>query len=224
MGIFEFEGLVALKPRERMMEGGERSLSNEELIAILLRTGGDGKDVLELSREIVQKFPTLRELSNAAIEELMSIKGVGVAKATSLKAALELGKRLHEELVKPKRRLKKPEDVLTICEDLKFESKEILRIIGVDGSLGYISHKDFTSSLSSAVELSKRDIFKFLIRIDAVGFFMVHNHSSSPKPSDEDIRLTRSLKKAGEVLDIKLVDHVIIGPKGFTSFLKEGLI
>ncbi len=213
-----------MKPRERMLSGGEESLSNEELLAILLRTGGNGKSVLELASEILKEFPSLLDLASASLDEMMAIKGVGLAKATSLKAALELGKRLHLEMSKVPRKIKTPRDVYNICFDLRFKGFETIRVIAVDNSISYISHRDFSASLSSVVDLSRRDVFRYLIRVGASGFFLVHNHVSSPKPSDEDIEATKIMKEAGEILGIALIDHVIIGRNAYTSLREEGLI
>ncbi len=216
--------MVEVRPRERMILGGEGTLSTEELIAILLRTGGNGKNVLKLAEEISEEFPSLVDLANASLEELMNIKGVGLAKATSLKAALELGKRLHEEMVKTPRRLRSPSDVYNLCSDMRFKNHEILRIIALDNSLAYISHRDFSSSLSSVVDVSRRDLFRYLLRVGASGFLVVHNHPTNPDPSENDVEVTKSLKKAGDILGLKLVDHVIIGKSSYRSLREEGLI
>ena len=213
-----------MKPRERMLESGERSLSDEELIAILLRTGSNGQNVLELAREVLGKFGSLSSLSDATVEELTSVKGIGVAKATSLKAALELGKRLHEELVKKPKRIRSPEDVVRLCHDMRYETREVVRVFAVDNSLSYISHRDYSSSLGSMVEISRRDVLRYLVRVGASAFFMAHNHPSNSKPSPDDIEMTKKLLRAGKIVGIELVDHVIIAPDSFTSLKREGLI
>lgn len=210
-----------MKPRERMMKAGPEALSNEELIAILLRTGAEDKGVLELAREILKVFPKLSDLASATLQEIMKIRGIGVAKATAIKAAVELGKRLHTEITEKPKRLKSVKDLLDFCLDMKFASEEKLRIIGVDNSLSYIAHRDFPG-FSSGVSVQMKDVMRYLIRIGADGFFAVHNHRSVPKPSREDEIFTSKLAEAGDILGVKLIDHVIISPKGHYSFLEEG--
>ncbi len=213
-----------MKPRERLLKVGPEALSDEELVAILLRTGGDGKDVFELSKRIFELYPSLTALADASLNELMKIKGVGLAKAASIISALELGKRLHREMVKERKKLKTVKDVATLCEDMRYMTREVFRIIAVDNSLSYITHKDYTSSAKTFVEISVKDIFSFLIRTMADGFFIVHNHKSNLKPSKEDVELTLKIKKAGVILGIPCIDHVIISPKGYISLKSEGLI
>ncbi len=212
-----------MKPREKMRSIGVNSLSNEELLAILLRTGGGGKSVLALSREILEEFPRLSELVSASLDELLSVKGIGMAKATSLKAALELGKRLYLEMLRKPKKIRSPEDVYSMCEDMWFHQRELLRVIAVDESLSYISHKDFPG-ISSAVSVEIRDLMKFLLRVNASAFFLAHNHRSNISPSEDDKLFTLKALEAGDILGIRLMDHIIVGPREFYSFAKKGLI
>ncbi len=212
-----------MKPRERMMKSGPQALSNEELIAVLLRTGDGEKGVLELAEEILRVFPRLSDLASATLQELMSVKGVGLAKATAIKAAMELGKRLHEEMVNKPRKLKTPQDVFLLCSDMRFSTNEILRVIPVDSSLSYIGHLDFPG-LSSGVSILVRDVMRYLLRVGAVAFFVAHNHHSSCRPSEEDEFFTSKLSSAGDILGVKLVDHLIVCPKGFYSFGRREMV
>ncbi len=212
-----------MKPREKLLRFGPHVLENKELLAILLRTGTDKKGVLDLSKEILESFPSITSLAEATVEEILSIKGVGIAKAASLKAALEIGKRLHLEMVKKPKRIKSVEDLLPFCEDLKFQDGEVLRIIAVDGNLSYISQKDFYGS-SSAVYVEIKDVMRYLLRVNASAFFISHNHKSSLNPSEEDKKYTLRLLHAGDILGIKLLDHVIVTSRGYYSFSKKGLI
>ena len=212
-----------MKPREKLLKFGPQVLENEELLAILLRTGTDEKDVLDLSREVLEVFPSFTSLASATVDEILSIKGVGIAKAASLKAALEIGKRLHLEMVKKPKKSKSVEDLLPFCEDLKFRDGEVLRVIAVDGSLSYISQKDFHGS-SSAIYVEIKDIMRYLMRVNASAFFISHNHRSSPNPSDEDKEYTLRLLHAGDILGIKLLDHIIVSARGYYSFAKKGMI
>ncbi len=213
-----------MKPRERMKLSGPESLSTKELLAILLRTGSNGMDVFELSEKVLEKFPTLSSLFSASVDELTSINGVGLAKATALKAALELGKRLYLEISEKSFKFDKPEFVYNFSKDLIFKQEEVLRVIAVNNDLRYLAHKDFSGSTSTFIAISIRDIFNFLVKISADGFFLIHNHRSNPNPSRDDIELTEKIKDAGDILGIKLIDHVIIHPRGYTSLKAKGLI
>jgi len=213
-----------MKPRERLKLSGPESLSTKELLAILLRTGSNGMDVFELSEKVLERFPTLSSLFSASVDELISINGIGLAKATSLKAALELGKRLYLEISNKRFKFDKPEFVYNFSKDLIFKQEEVLRVIAVNNDLRYISHKDFSGSTSTFVAVSIKDIFNFLVKISADGFFLVHNHRSNPNPSKDDVKLTVKIKEAGDILGIKLIDHVIIHPKGYTSLKTKGLV
>ncbi|MCD6450664.1 MAG: DNA repair protein RadC [Thermotogaceae bacterium] len=213
-----------MKPRERLKQSGSEALSTKELVAILLRTGANGMDVLKLSERVLEKFPTLSSLFSASVDELTSINGIGLAKATALKAALELGKRLYLEISEKRSKFDKPEFVYNFSKDLIFKQEEVLRVIAVNNDLRYISHRDFSGSTSTFIVVTIKDIFSFLIKISADGFFLVHNHRSNPNPSKNDIELTLKIKNAGDILNIKLVDHIIIHPKGYTSLKTEGLI
>ena len=214
---------MEVKPREKLVKFGPHVLEDEELLAILLRTGSGKKSVLDLSREILETFPSFASLASATVDEILSVSGVGIAKATSLKAALEIGKRLHLEMIKKPKKIKSLEDALNFCEDLKYSNEEILRIIAVDRSLSYISQKDF-HGLASAIYIELKDVMRYLLRVNASAFFVCHNHQSSPKPSDEDREFTLKLLHAGDILDIKLVDHIVVSARGFYSFAKKGLI
>ena len=213
-----------MKPRERLRLSGPESLSTKELLAILLRTGSSGVDVLKLSEKVLEKFPTLSSLFSAGVDELMSISGIGLAKATALKAALELGKRLYLEISEKRFKFDRPEFVYNFSKDLIFKQEEVLRVIAVNNDLRYIAHKDFSGSTSTFVAISIKDIFNFLVKMPADGFFLVHNHKSNPNPSRDDIELTGKIKDAGEILGIKLIDHVIIHPKGYTSLRERKVV
>jgi len=215
-----------LLPRERLIKAGPEALSNEELIAILLRTGKRGKHVLELSQELFGKFDnSLVKLTNASVEEIAAVDGVGIVKAVTLKAALELGKRLHKELEQVPEKLDSSSKVYRYCQDMIYLEKEVVKVICLDGKLNVVSESVITIGTSDRSLVHPRDVFRIAIRSNASGVIVVHNHpTGDPTPSKEDRAVTKNLKRAGEILGIKLVDHVIISKRGYFSFREEGEI
>lgn len=215
-----------MKPRERMKVAGPESLSIEELLAIILRTGKKGKSVYELAQEIIHRFDgSLRALSNASLEEIAAIDGVGLAKAASVKAALELGKRLYTELAKPRTVLTSPTAIFEFCHDMRLYDKEIARVLLLDSKLSLITYSDVTVGTNNQTLLHPRDVFRLAVRANANALILVHNHpSGDPSPSRDDETITLSMVEAGRILGIKLVDHVIIGRNGYYSFRAAGKI
>lgn len=209
-----------------MMKVGSEGLSEEELIAILLRTGTMGKDVCQLAEELYDKFDrSLRTLSNAELEEIASVNGIGIAKATSLKAALELGKRLYQELSDTRITLDKPESVFEYCHDMRLFEKEILRVIIVDSKLFVVFHKDITQGTNNQTLFHPTEIFRIAVRSNATALILVHNHpSGDPTPSEEDKRATELIANAGDILGIRLIDHLIVGRERYYSFRAHGLL
>lgn len=208
-----------------MVERGIASLSNVELLAIILGTGRKGETVLALSQRILTEFESWGAFHETCLDELLKIEGVGLAKATKVLASIELGKRLA--VLSPARRtaITAPSDVARLLmlkmRDLDREhfkalilniKNEVLKI--VDVSVG---------SLNSSI-VHPRELYKSAIRASGARLIIVHNHpSGDPTPSDEDIRLTRRLVEAGSILGIELLDHVIFGDGRFLSLKEEGL-
>lgn len=209
-----------------MMKVGSEGLSEQELIAILLRTGKKGKDVLQLAEELYARFDeSLRTLSNAELEEIASVSGIGVAKATSLKAALELGKRLYKELSDTRIVLGKPDSVFEYCHDMRLFEREVLRVIIVDSKLFVVFHKDITEGTNNQTLFHPTEVFRIAVRSNANAVIIVHNHpSGDPTPSEEDKKATQLIANAGDILGIRLIDHVIVGRESYYSFRANGLL
>lgn len=211
-----------LRPRERMLAVGASSLSSAELLAIILRTGTKDESALELAHRILLEPRGLRFLAESSIDELCSLKGVGIAKAAQIKAAVELGKRLAcmGQVMRPT--VRNPEEVCTlVMEEMCYLDRENFRVIFLNTKnqvLGIetISVGSLNSSLSHP-----REVFKRAIQKSAAAIILVHNHpSGDPTPSAEDIEITRRLCEVGKVVGIDVLDHLIIGDHVFTS-LKE---
>jgi len=212
------------RPRERLQEAGAKALSNAELLAILLRTGTRSKTALELAHNLLNRPEGLRYLAEASLEELQKQKGIGLAKAAQLKAALELGRRLAAFSLS-RAVIKSPQDVANLLMDeMRYLDREYFctislntknRVLGIDNvSIG---------SLNSSL-VHPREVFKNPIRRSAAAIILVHNHpSGDPEPSREDIQVTRRLVEAGQLLGIEVLDHLIIGDGSFISLKEQNI-
>ncbi|MCK5694298.1 MAG: DNA repair protein RadC [Bacteroidales bacterium] len=215
------------RPREKVMANGIQYLSNAELLAILLGSGTRHMTAVELARQIlISAGNNLQELGRQGIGELVRIKGVGPAKATSILAAMELGRRRAGVQHSDKVAVKSSETVYKIFHplmgDLEHEEFWLLMLNRANRVLG--KYKVSQGGLSGTV-IDTRIILKKALDNLASSIIVCHNHPSGNKqPSDADVKITRKLKKAAEMLEIKLLDHVIIADKSYFSFADEGLI
>ncbi|MDD3680175.1 hypothetical protein Y697_03675 [Mesotoga sp. BH458_6_3_2_1] len=207
-------------PRERLLKYGTGSLSDSELIAILLRTGAKGKGVVQLSEELLDHYGSLTALLSAEVAELMTAKGLGTAKAVCLKAALELGQRIFREMTeKTKVRLDEPQSVYYLCNDMAFMDRETVRVISLDTKLNYRGLNTVSVGILDSSVLHPREVYKPAISRTAAAIILVHNHpSGDPSPSKEDEGITSKIRDAGETLGIRMLDHVIIGSGKYYSF------
>ena len=218
---------VEERPREKVMANGIQYLSNAELIAILLGSGTRHMTAVELARQILKEAGnSLQELGRKGIGELVRIKGVGPAKATSILAALELGRRRAGMQYSEKIPVKSSETVYRLFHplmgDLEHEEFWLLMLNRANRILGRF--KVSQGGLSGTV-IDTRIILKKALDNLASSIIVCHNHPSGNKqPSDADVKITEKLKKAAEMLEIKLLDHVIIADKSYFSFADEGLI
>ncbi|NLI91983.1 MAG: DNA repair protein RadC [Peptococcaceae bacterium] len=215
-----------LKPRERLHRFGAEVLSNKEVLAILLRIGSKGENVLELAERILEDAGGIKGLSKLSVFELEQIHGIGPAKAAQVKAALELGKRsvCSDPLARPV--INSPGDVADlVMEEMRSLDREHFRImlLSTRNSVLAISPVSVGSLNSSIVH--PRECFKEAIRRNANTIILLHNHpSGDPAPSKEDLDITRRLAEGGRILGIEVLDHVIIGDKRFVSLKEQGII
>lgn len=212
------------KPRERAVKRGIGALTDSELVAILLRTGTKGKNVLEVADAMLERFDGsfLSMRNKAGVADLSEIDGVGPAKALTIQAALEIGYRIWQESLKEKKFFKRVEDVYEFCKDMTLMNVETVRVMVLDSQLGMVGSRDITTGTANASLIHPREVFGVAVRYPASGVIVIHNHpSGDPRPSGEDERITKRIKEAGEIIGIKLVDHVIVASGGFYSFAQQ---
>lgn len=200
------------RPREKLAAHGPASLTNPELIAILLRTGISGKNAIEVARELLQKYGSLRGLSRCSVDELSRVRGIGFAKAVQLVAAFGLGQRLANETLS-KQKIDSPEIVNELIgPEMRMLRKESLRVILLDTRYHLIRIEQISVGSVNESIAHPRDIFQPAVAASAYAVIVVHNHpSGDSSPSQADHSLTRRLADAAELLQIKLLDHIIIG-------------
>jgi DNA repair protein RadC len=214
------------RPRERLVKEGPETLSNQELLAIILRTGTKQESVLQLSYRIIQYFEGLRLLKDASIEELTSINGVGTAKAVQLIAAMELGRRVSRLQLEERYTIRSPEDGANyVMEDMRFLSQEHFVCLYLN-TKNQVLHRQtvFVGSLNASI-VHPREVFREAFRRSAASLICFHNHpSGDPTPSREDIEVTKRLAECGKMLGIDMLDHIIIGDQKFISLKEKGYV
>jgi len=215
-----------MRPREKLLRSGEATLSDTELLAILIREGTSGLSALELAQQILAEHGgSLRFLRETSIEELTCHPGIGPAKAALLKAAVEIGRRISID-VKQKLVIKSPDDVKhLLMEDMRFLQQEHFRVLYLDRKGGLIFIEDVSKGGLHSAIVHPREVFKTAIKRSAASVILVHNHpSGDPNPSTEDIQITRRLIEAGNLIGIEVLDHIIIGEHKYCSLKSLGLI
>lgn len=214
------------RPRERLLKYGESQLSNQEILAILLGTGTRKESVMDLANRVLMHFEGLKYLSEATIEELMAIKGIGNAKGIGILAAIELGKRIQR--YKPSERyvIRSPEDGADyVMEEMRNLKQEHLVALFLN-TKNQIIHQQtiFIGSLNSSI-VHPREIYREAVKRSAASIICAHNHpSGDPTPSQEDIHVTRRLVDAGKIMGIELLDHLVIGNNKFISLKEKGYL
>ena len=203
------------RPRERLAELGPDALSDAELIAILLRTGLQGKSAVDVGAELVQQFGTLSALAQATLEELQSIKGIGRDKAIALQSAFTLARRMAAEIREAAPVLDTPDSVADFLrEECRPYEVEHFYAILVNTRRRLIRKVHLTTGTLDAAIVHPRDVFRHAVATNASAIILVHNHpSGDPTPSKADITVTRDLVRAGQLLKIEVLDHVILGQR-----------
>jgi DNA repair protein RadC len=218
------------RPRERLMEKGADALKDSELLAILLRTGRKGVSAIQVGEQLLHKFASLDSLSRATIAELRQIKGVGRDKAIALKSAFTLARRMAEEIRQESPTLDTPDRIADYLRERNraFEV-ENFQVVVLNTRHRLIRVDSISQGTLDTILVHPREVFKPAIAANAAAIVLVHNHpSGDPTPSEADIKVTRDLIRAGQLLKIEVLDHVILGratqdrPKDFTSLRELG--
>ena len=217
--------MVSDRPRERLIEYGTSSLSNEELIACIIKDGTKGVNVKELSSIILNSLNNIQDLRYITLEDLTKINGIGVSKATTLLAAIELGNRINTKVSSINNI--RFDDMNTVYEYYKnkigYSKQEVFCVVYLDAKNMIIKEKElFRGTLNSSL-VHPREVFKEAYILGAVSIICVHNHPSGKiLPSRDDINVTKRLISVGEVMGVKVLDHIIIGKDKYYSFLENG--
>ncbi len=213
------------RPRERLVKFGEQALSAQELLQLILGRGVAGESVAVTAQKLLAQFGNLQKLAEASIEELSSIKGIGLAKASQIKAAFEISRRLSTQIPSYRsKELTDPEKVYRLIKSkLKDYHREHFYII-ILNSRGHSIAEVSVGTLNANI-VHPREVFAEAIKNKAASVVFAHNHpSGDPEPSEGDLIMTKRLVKSGEILGIEVIDHIIVTKTRFISFKKKNLI
>lgn len=213
------------RPRERLARLGPGALSNSELIAILLRSGVEGLNAVQMAQKLLLDLGGLAGLHASPYEDLCKRRGIGPAKAAQLKAAIELGRRLSSAMPEERPTVQSPDDAAALLMyEMGALEQEHLRVLLLDTRNRLLRIAEvYRGSLNSSM-IRIAEVFREAIRMNAAAVIVAHNHpSGDPTPSPEDVRVTRSMVQAGELLDIEVLDHLVIGKQCFVSLKAKRL-
>ncbi len=218
------------RPRERLVALGADALSHAELIAILLRTGLKGANAVEIGKQLIQKYGTLQALARASVDDLRSVKGIGRDKAVTLVAAFKLAELMAKELCNESEPLDHPEAVVRLLRAKNLlKNVETFQVLLLNTRRRLIRVDKISDGTLDTLLVHPREVFKAAIAANAAAVVLAHNHpSGDPTPSEADIKVTRDLIRAGQLLKIEVLDHIIIGratperPKDYASLREQG--
>lgn len=214
------------RPRERLLQQGPQTLTETELLGILIGKGTRRKTAVDLARELLDHYESLQKLFTRSPSELMKVKGIGSAKAATLSAAFELVRRIESQHHSPKVSFKRSSEVahhyLPLMRDLR---KEVFKVLLLNRANRLIKEVTISEGTLEASLVHPRDVFHEALLEPAAGVILLHNHpSGNPSPSEEDLRITKQLVEAGRLLGIKVYDHIILAGEGYRSLADDGLI
>lgn len=223
-----------LRPREALDRLGVQNVSDDVLVAIILRGGIRGANAADIARQLLQKYTSLTNLAQCSVKELTkAVPGMGPVKARELAAALEIARRLNEEAQPKRYRVRTPEDAARLLRDpARLHDKEMFWVLHLDAKNHLKGNPQrVTEGLLDSCQVHPREVFREAVRTGTARAVLVHNHpSGDPTPSAEDIRVTRQLIEAGRIMDIQVLDHVILGKaaqpgeRDFLSMREGGVV
>ncbi|MFH1084214.1 MAG: DNA repair protein RadC [Chloroflexota bacterium] len=213
------------RPRERLQQHGAGMLSNAELIAIALRTGTHRDNAVGLAQHLLKRFGGLAGIARASVTELCDVPGIGPAKAAQVQAALELGRRLILAGGDARPQITSPEDAAVLLSaQMAHQPQEQLRVLLLD-TKHYVQRDVllYTGNVNTSL-IRIGEVFRDAVKENATAIVVGHNHpSGDPTPSPEDVRVTQEIVRAGQLLDIKVLDHIIVGDQRYVSLKEKGL-
>jgi DNA repair protein RadC len=216
------------RPREKLLKQGAEALSEAELLALVIRTGNPStkQSAVDIGRMMLQEFGSLRNLAGATAAEICRVKGTGPAKASAIKASLEIAARLNTDRLANGERFTSPEQVYQHYHySLRDRRKEYFLALLLDGKNRILKEVRISEGSLNQSIVHPREVFSPAVRESAAAIILVHNHpSGDPAPSREDREITRRLKDAGELMGVKVLDHIIIGDGSFVSFTAQGML
>lgn len=216
------------RPREKMRKSGADALTDAELLALIIRTGDHSsrQSAIDLGRNMLKSFGDLRKLSCATFSELCSVKGAGPAKAASILAALTIAGRIKTERLESLERFTSPLQIFNHFHyRFRDRKKEYFLILLLDGKNRIIREEQVSEGSLNQSIVHPREVFKPAVKESAAAVILIHNHpSGDPSPSREDREITRRLKEGGDLLGIRVLDHIIIGDNSYLSFVEQGLL
>jgi DNA repair protein RadC len=216
------------RPREKLLDKGAHALTDTELLAIILRIGNasTGESAIDHARQLLSRFGGLKGIDEAGASELSSVKGIGPAKIAQIKACLEIGRRLGNHRWQVGQALRSSEDVFRHFRDsLEKEKREMFYVVLLNNKNKKIRDVKISEGSLTASLVHPREVYNPVIRESAAAVIFVHNHpSGDPAPSQEDIEITRRLKEIGDVMGVRVLDHVVIGYDRYFSFSDKGML
>ncbi|MBO4293378.1 MAG: DNA repair protein RadC [Clostridia bacterium] len=228
MAIKMKEMPVSERPYEKLELQGEKTLSNAELLAIIIKTGTKNESSVDLACKILKLNQSTKEddlsyLKNISIEEFMQIKGIGKVKAIQLKAICELAVRMNKPTNYKNIQIKSPEDMAkVVMNELKNETKEIVKLVMLDNRNQIVKMSDIATGGSNFANFSVSEILGETLKTKAPKIILIHNHpSGNSEPSQRDIEITSSLYNACQIVGIELIDHIVIGNAEYTSIMSK---
>ena len=214
------------RPREKLLNHGVEALSEAELLAILIRTGAGKITAVDIAKTLLKEFKSLSNISSRSVQELVQFHGIGEAKAISIVAAFELGRRSASKHDDKRFRIRSPQDVVERFQPLFRDMKhEVFKVLLLDSANHLLRDTEVSSGILNSSLAHPREVFRSAIAEPAASVILLHNHpSGNAEPSAEDIQITKQLVESGKILGIPVHDHIIVTATSYTSFAERGLL